>query len=449
MDNHPYYIARIDAAKYDHLIFSSSSGQTADLDFLSLADEEKNVVIYLDGSCARIESDDAYYQDVWNYRGDWRTPSCTEPGQYRITGILGSERFEEYGSPIGHSWVELSRTEPTQEADGYALYRCSNCGATRTETLPWIEEGAAWTLYTVDTGENGGELYYYAWNNETQEYRQAWPGEVLTPKADRDVDGHRWYSVRIDSEKYDRVIFHNNNGQTADLDFMALAVAEERNVATYLDGGCARIESGEPYYQDVWTYRGEWSNPTCTEPGQYRITGVLGGERFEEYGSPLGHSWTELSRTEPTMEADGYILYRCSSCGATRTEVIPMLSFRFEDVTDESKFYYLPVYWAYYHDPQITTGTSDTLFSPGKVCTRGQVVTFLWRAMGCPEPTVTTHNFTDVKESAYYYQAMLWAVETGVTSGTSATTFGPNKTATRGHVVTFLYRAVGREEQPG
>ena len=120
--------------------------------------------------------------------------------------------------------------------------------------------------------------------------------------------------------------------------------------------------------------------------------------------------------------------------------------FLFDDVQDPGKFYYEPVYWAYFHDPQITTGTSDTMFSPNNICTRGQVVTFLWRAMGEPEPTQTTHSFTDVKETAYYYKAMLWAVENEITTGTTATTFSPNKNATRGQVVTFLWRAMGEPE---
>ena len=69
------------------------------------------------------------------------------------------------------------------------------------------------------------------------------------------------------------------------------------------------------------------------------------------------------------------------------------------------------------------------------------VVTFLWRAAGKPEPTTTDNPFKDVVEGSFYYKAVLWAVEQGITKGTSATTFSPGKTCTRGEVVTFLYRA--------
>lgn len=112
--------------------------------------------------------------------------------------------------------------------------------------------------------------------------------------------------------------------------------------------------------------------------------------------------------------------------------------------TDISKgaFYYEPVLWAV--ENGIASGMTDTTFGPGLDCTRGQVVTFLWRAAGKPEPTTMDHPFTDVKEGAFYYKAMLWAVENGITQGTSATTFAPNLPCDRGTVVTFLHRAKGK-----
>ena len=112
----------------------------------------------------------------------------------------------------------------------------------------------------------------------------------------------------------------------------------------------------------------------------------------------------------------------------------------FEDVSPWS-YYYEAVLWAYYRD--VTTGTSATSFSPESTCTRGQVVTFLWRALNCPEPETKINPFKDVKPSDYYYKAVLWAVEEGITNGTSATTFSPNATCKYEHVLTFLWRALG------
>lgn len=108
------------------------------------------------------------------------------------------------------------------------------------------------------------------------------------------------------------------------------------------------------------------------------------------------------------------------------------------------KYYEAAVLWAYYHEPQITRGKSSGEFGVGQRCTRAQIVTFLWAAAGKPEPTGTDCLFTDVRETDYFRKAVLWAVENGITSGTTSTTFSPNASCTRGQAVTFLYRAVGQ-----
>ncbi len=123
--------------------------------------------------------------------------------------------------------------------------------------------------------------------------------------------------------------------------------------------------------------------------------------------------------------------------------------FLFDDVKDPAKFYYAPVYWAYEANPQITNGTDATHFGPDNACTRGQVVTFLWRAAGCPEPTSTKTGFTDVKPGAFYEKAVAWAVESQITNGMSPTSFAPNNTCTRGQIVTFLWRFKGKPEPAG
>ena len=97
------------------------------------------------------------------------------------------------------------------------------------------------------------------------------------------------------------------------------------------------------------------------------------------------------------------------------------------------------VKWAV--DKGITNGLSDTMFGPYESCTRAQIVTFLWRAAGSPEPK-TVSSFTDVSASAYYAKAVAWAVENGITNGMTETTFAPDATCTRGQSVTFLYRAL-------
>ena len=112
-----------------------------------------------------------------------------------------------------------------------------------------------------------------------------------------------------------------------------------------------------------------------------------------------------------------------------------------EQFTDVAKdaWYHDAVYWAV--EKGITNGTDATHFSPDLSCTRDQMVTFLWRAAGEPEAAAGTVNpFTDVSADAYYYDAVLWAVEKGIIKGTSETTFSPDDTVTRAQTVTFLYR---------
>ena len=110
----------------------------------------------------------------------------------------------------------------------------------------------------------------------------------------------------------------------------------------------------------------------------------------------------------------------------------------FTDVATTA-YYADAVVWAVERD--VTTGTSADTFSPGRICTRGQVVAFLWRANGSPEPKTADNPFADVKDNAYYYKAVLWAVENGITAGISKTAFGPGRPCTRAQVVTFLWRS--------
>ena len=117
----------------------------------------------------------------------------------------------------------------------------------------------------------------------------------------------------------------------------------------------------------------------------------------------------------------------------------------FTDVSP-TDYYYDAVQWAV--ENGVTTGTTETTFEPNASCTRAQAVTFLWRAAGCPAAE-GVNPFADVRADAYYYDAVLWAVENGVTVGTSATTFSPDLIVTRAQVVTFLYRYADALAEPG
>ncbi len=112
----------------------------------------------------------------------------------------------------------------------------------------------------------------------------------------------------------------------------------------------------------------------------------------------------------------------------------------FSDVS-ETAYYFEAVRWAVKND--ITKGMGAALFSPDMPCTRAQAVTFLWRMHNCPEPTTSDNPFKDVVKNTYYYKAVLWAVENGITTGTSATAFSPCRSCTRAEIAAFLWRSEG------
>ena len=197
--------------------------------------------------------------------------------------------------------------------------------------------------------------------------------------------------------------------------------------------------------------------PTCVEDGyeaHWKCTGCgkifADAEGMTELNAPvaipaLPHTWSAWATVIPATETEtGVEVRACRVCKAIETRAIPRTS-PFNDIP-ASAYYRDSVLWAYSHEPQITGGYTDGSFRPDQVCTRAQVVTFLWRAAGEPEPRLKLNPFRDVSESAYYYQAVLWALETGVTTGNSSTTFNPNGECTRAQVVTFLWRAAGEPE---
>ena len=185
--------------------------------------------------------------------------------------------------------------------------------------------------------------------------------------------------------------------------------------------------------------------PTCTARG-YTLHYCLGcGDRFRtDYTEPLGHRYDDgVILRDPTLTAMGRILYTCLGCGDTYQETIPVLTNPFEDIHEEA-YYFLPVLWAVYRG--ITSGMDETHFAPNAVCNRAQVVTFLWRAAGKPEPELTENPFEDVPKGSFYEKAVLWAYDSGITTGVDECHFAPMSGCNRAQVVTFLHRFRGCPE---
>ena len=196
----------------------------------------------------------------------------------------------------------------------------------------------------------------------------------------------------------------------------------------------------------VHSHKATVTAPTCTEPGYTTYTCDCGDTYKADEVDALGHDWDEGKiTTRPTSTTEGVMTYTClrANCGETKTDTLPILDLPnpFVDVKP-GDFYYDAVLWAV--ENGITTGTSGNKFSPDATCTRSQIVTFLWRAAGKPAPTNMECNFSDVNSNDYFYQAVLWAVENGITSGTGGSKFSPLAPCNRDQVVTFLWRAAGK-----
>ena len=189
-------------------------------------------------------------------------------------------------------------------------------------------------------------------------------------------------------------------------------------------------------------------------------------EQIVVYNHP-SHEWDSgVITSEASCEIAGEKTFTCEICEKTKTEAISAKghSFRlglctvcdeidpnfvkppFTDVAD-TDWFYNPVMWAYSNN--VTGGTSATTFGPDAGCTRAQVVTFLWAANGKPEPKSMDNPFDDVASDAWYLKPVLWAVAQGITGGVAEGKFGPEQTCTRAQIATFLYAAAGKPEVKG
>ena len=206
--------------------------------------------------------------------------------------------------------------------------------------------------------------------------------------------------------------------------------------------------------------------PDCVSGGYTTYTcSVCGDSYVADETSALGHTEEVIPGKDATCTETGLTEgKKCTVCGETTVaqEEIPALGHdwledgscsRCEEKKDDSvtnpfvdipadEYYLEPVLWAV--GKGITSGTSANTFSPYRIITRGEAVTFLWRAMGSPEPVLMINPFVDVTEADYYYKAVLWAAEKGITAGVGNNHFAPGQECTRAQILTFLWVAMGK-----
>ena len=239
--------------------------------------------------------------------------------------------------------------------------------------------------------------------------------------ADQFASGEIAYQLNGSTDQGE-LIWKQTIGTDASPRFEGAVVYFDSANGTYYNMGCAH-SAGEAVRENEVA-------ADCTTAGSYDSV---------VYCTICGE---ELSRNTVTVPALGhdFVDGECTRCD----EVVEQPGENpFKDVT-EGSYYYDAVLWA--TENGIVFGLDPTHFGPNAGCTRAQAVTFLWRAAGRPEPKTNVNPFTDVKADSYYYDAVLWAVENGIVYGISNTSFAPNQTCTRGHIVSFLYRFKGRPE---
>lgn len=187
-------------------------------------------------------------------------------------------------------------------------------------------------------------------------------------------------------------------------------------------------------------------NATCTYEGKKTYTCSTCNKTKNEAVPKTEHIWNDgITTVQPTVFSEGLKTFTCNVCKSTYDKpILPI----FTDVSKDA-YYANAVEWAY--NSQITNGVGNNNFAPNETCTRGQVVTFLWRANGSPEPKIKANSFKDVNENDYFYKAILWAVEKGITNGTNSdsTEFSPHLMCSNAHIITFIWRSLGQPNHTG
>lgn len=352
---------------------------------------------------------EAHKFNSWTANTDDKTHTgtCTECG---------------YAKTENHSWVVYHEDAPTATDEGTRYYKCSatGCTATKSESIPKLTE------YTVTVKDDGN-------GTASADHIKAVAGtEIkLTATANSGYHFKEWQVVKGG-------MTITNNKFTMPAENVEVKAIFEKNTSTGGGGGGGGVTT---YAITVKSAK----NGDVTVSPRNASKGTTVTLTVEP---DKGYTLETITVTDKngdeialTNKGDGKYTFKMPAgkvyVEATFMEDNSMLNF-FVDVFP-GDYYYDAVLWAAKNG--ITGGVDDTHFAPNGICTRAQAVTFLWRAAGSPAPKTSTMPFTDVKAGSYYEQAVLWAVENGITDGTSATTFSPDAVCSRGQIVTFLWRS--------
>ena len=409
------------------------------------------------------------------------------------------------------SGADLRLTESTARngftRDGYTLsgYNDRADGSGRNYTFRQLADGSAWDslvgkvlTFFAQWTRNGDPVTPEKPSKPTTPTQPTTPPQTTTPdgSADITVSGS---TVKVENVDVDKLVTDNGDKKTAEIDLsgtksgitdvtlptdavkeVAASEAESLTVklpdvtVSFDDKALAAVaEQSSGADLSLSVNVGAANNSNLTDAQKNAITGARelsvievslssNGEKISTFNGgsvtidvPFEWSMKGLLRAYyiddngnksaiDVTYKNGVATLVLNHFSTYVVEAVDALSF-----TDVSvkEYYFDAIAWAVKN--AITEGVNDTIFAPGASCTRAQMVTFLWRANGSPEPTVTELPFTDVAVDAYYAKAVLWAVENGITTGTSDTTFDPDGVVTRAEAVTFLWRAAGNPAADG
>lgn len=360
-----------------------------------------------------------------------------------------SEHWNAFQKALSDSNTLLRSEEPTYEAMK-AAYDALKAEYLAVTNLREITGEAAITISEEDGGtytmtatvEEGLEdtSYQYTWSNgQTTQTITGIPAERLIATT-VSVTGEGLYGkltaqLNVPSAVLPTVTAGSN------------ALSAQLNAA----GAGRNIPAATQYVVALYQGNTLVETKTVSTVQTVAFSGLSSGTAYtlKSYAvSPVGRS-DILSQTVTTASSSSGGHTSSGSNSSRPSDPKPPVndpSTGFTDVKNDA-YYADAVKWAV--DRGITNGQTTTLFGAEASCTRAQIVTFLWRAAGSPVPQTTKNPFTDLSEDAYYYQAVLWAVEQGITVGTTETTFDPDQTCTRGEAVTFLHRNAGEPVAAG
>ena len=301
----------------------------------------------------------------------------------------------------------------------YAHWTAKEIPALKITATPNTLRGGGKVTLTVDAPKDAGTI--------TVKYKAASSGDetTLTPNG----DGKYAVTLPNRTETYTFTVFCAENDKYAYNTVSCTVSVTRRHTSSVTPGNTVSVPStpnGTVTVSPSAASKGETVTIT-TKPNEGYELGSI--EVLDKNGDSL--KLQDLSNGKYSfVMPDGKV--------SVEAEFVKTAATSFADVPANA-YFADAVKWAV--DKGITNGLSDTMFGPYESCTRAQIVTFLWRAAGSPEPKAMG-SFTDVPASAYYAKAVAWAVENGITNGMTETTFAPNATCTRGQSVTFLYRAL-------